>query len=174
MDGLEAKLRQRYLETLEAGDPNGRAVESALNEILGDKEAHEQRVNALQAALATQPEEPPTDAMLDVYNAIAQAVRGAGGDEQGVSELNERLRAVFDEFRVDQVDTGVVGVLPVLRSDFIEQYRDTGSATVMTDYENAIPTSNLPESSPAVLWATDPPPVKALAVPTETGRNAQA
>ena len=174
VDGLEAKLRQRYLETLEAGDPNGRAVESALNEILGDKEAHEQRVNALQAALATQREEPPTDAMLDVYNAIAQAVRGAGGDEQAVSELNERLRAVFDEFRVDQVDTGVVGVLPVLRSDFIEQYRDTGSATVMTDYENAIPTSNLPESSPAVLWATDPPPVKALAVPTETGRNAQA
>ncbi len=106
--------------------------------------------------------------MLDVYNAIAGAVRGAGGAEQSVSELNERLRAVFDELRVD---TGVVGVLPVLRGDFIEQYRDT--ATVMADYDNAIPTSNLSDSSPAVLWATDPPPVKALAVPTETGRNVQ-
>lgn len=52
--------------------------------------------------------------MLDVYNAIAHAVR-AGASEGGVAELNERLRAVFEEFRLDRVDAGVVGVLPVLR-----------------------------------------------------------
>lgn len=110
--------------------------------------------------------------MLDVYNAIAHAVR-AGASEGGVAELNERLRAVFEEFRLDRVDAGVVGVLPVLRRDFIARYRDNGMAPVMTDYEDAIPTPNLPDSSPTVLWATTRHPVKPLAVPSGTGPNAQ-
>jgi hypothetical protein len=170
LERLEAKLRRRYVEVVETGDPNRPAVETTLNEVLAEKAAHQQRATELQQTLATEPEEPPTDAMLDVYNAIANAVRG-GDSQAGVAELNERLRAVFEEFRLDRVDAGVVGVLPVLRRDFIERYRDT--APVMADYEDAIPTDNLPDSSPTVLWATEPPPVKPLAVPSETGPNTQ-
>ena len=48
-----------------------------------------------------------------------------------VAELNERLRAVFEEFRLDRVYAGIVGVLPVLRRDFIERYRASDSAPVM-------------------------------------------
>jgi hypothetical protein len=40
-------------------------------------------------------------------------------------DLHDRLRAVFEEFRLDRVDTGVVGVLPILRRDFIDRYRET-------------------------------------------------
>ena len=64
-------------------------------------------------------------------------------------------------------------VSEALRRDFIARYRDNGMAPVMTDYEDAIPTPNLPDSSPTVLWATTPPPVKPLAVPSGTGPNAQ-
>jgi hypothetical protein len=61
-----------------------------------------------------------------------------------------------------------------LRRDFIDRYRDSGRGSVMADYEHVIRTTNLPETSPAVLWATEPPPVKPLRVPSETGRNTQA
>ncbi|MGH2780070.1 MAG: zinc ribbon domain-containing protein [Thermoleophilaceae bacterium] len=172
LERLEAKLRRRYVEVVETNDPNRPAVETTLNEVLADKAAHQQRASELQQTLAAEPQEPPTDAMLDVYNAIASAVRG-GDSQGGVAELNERLRAVFEEFRLDRVDADVVGVLPVLRPDVIERYRASDSAPVMADYEDAIPTTNLPDSSPTVLWATEPPPAKPLAVPSETGPNTQ-
>jgi hypothetical protein len=44
----------------------------------------------------------------------------------------------------------------------------------MADYDDTILTANLPDASPTVLWATEPSPVKALSVPSETGRNTQA
>jgi hypothetical protein len=111
--------------------------------------------------------------MLDIYNVMARAVRGGGKDES-VADLNDRLRAVFGEFRLDRVDVGVVGVLPILRRDFIDRYRESGRGSVMADYEDAIPTSNLTDASPTVLWATEPPHVKPLRVPSEMGRNTQA
>jgi DNA invertase Pin-like site-specific DNA recombinase len=172
VEQLETKLRRRYLDSMRSGDPNQRAVESALNQLLTEKDIQQERADALKNALAAQPDAPPTDAMLDMYNAIARAVR-RGAHEDGVAQLNDRLRAVFEEFRLDQVDAGVVGVLPVLRRDLVERYRESGGTQVMADYEHAIPTASLPETSPAVLWAAHPPPVKALAVPAETGRNTQ-
>jgi hypothetical protein len=60
-----------------------------------------------------------------------------------------------------------------LRRDFIDRYRESGRGSVMADYEHVIRTTNLPETSPAVPWATEPPPVKPLRVPSETGRNTQ-
>jgi len=76
LERLEAKLRRRYVEVVETSDRNRPAVETTLNEILAEKAVHQQRATELQQTLATEPAEPPTDAMLDVYNAIASAVRG--------------------------------------------------------------------------------------------------
>jgi hypothetical protein len=101
--------------------------------------------------------------MLDTYTSIARAVRQGDADDS-VAQLNDRLRAVFEEFRIDHVDTEVVGVLPVLRGDLIARYREAGSAPVMTDYQDAIPTANLSDSRPAVLRGTDRPPAKPPAV----------
>ena len=42
-----------------------------------------------------------------------EAIRGAKG--RGLGELNERLREEFEEFRLDQMDDGVIGVQPMLR-----------------------------------------------------------
>jgi hypothetical protein len=168
----EAAVQRRLAEVLESDDPIlRRGIEGTLNLVVAEKETHQQRVNELRQALA-EPNEPPTDAMLDIYNVMARAVRGGGKDES-VADLNDRLRAVFEEFRLDRVDVGVVGVLPILRRDFIDRYRESGRGSVMADYEHAIPTNNLPDASPTVLWATEPPPVKPLRVPAETGGNTQ-
>jgi site-specific DNA recombinase len=167
LEQLEAKLQRRYLEAVEAGDANQPAIESSLNHVLNDQEARRQRVRALQEQLAIEPTRPPVDAMLDIYNDLARAVRGGAGES--LAELNDRLRAIFEEFRLDCVDTGVVGVLPVLRADVIARYQNV--APMMADYDGAIPTPSLPDSSPIVLWATDPPPSKSLRVPTEMGLN---
>jgi hypothetical protein len=58
-------------------------------------------------------DEQPHNAALDAFNALKRAV--AGGDGEGLGELNERLRAEFKEFRLDRMDDGTVGVVPVLR-----------------------------------------------------------
>ena len=58
-------------------------------------------------------EDRPVNAALDTFNELRDALRGAGG--RGLGELNERLRAEFEEFRMDSMDDGVIGVVPVLR-----------------------------------------------------------
>ena len=57
-------------------------------------------------------EERPANAALD-DNDLRNAIRGAEG--RGLGELNERLCAEFEEFRMDRTDDDVVGVQSVLR-----------------------------------------------------------
>lgn len=90
--------------------------------------------------------------MLDVYNQLAAAVRRHDGDS--VANLNERLRTVFKEVRVDAVDKNTVGLLPVLRDDLLDRYRDL--IPVMADETGATPSLVVPPTSPAVLWTTNP------------------
>jgi hypothetical protein len=168
----EAAVQRRLAEVLDSDELHREAIEGTLRLVVGERRTHQQRVRELREALAAEPDDPPTDAMLDIYNTMARAVRGGGKDES-IADLNDRLRAVFEEFRLERVDAGVVGVLPILRRDFIDRYRESGRGSVMADYEQVLRTTNLPETSPAVLWATEPPPVKPLRVPSETGRNTQ-
>ncbi|HVS29575.1 MAG TPA: hypothetical protein VHE14_08475 [Solirubrobacteraceae bacterium] len=86
---------------------------------------------------------------LDVYNALARAIRGNGSG--GIGELNDRLRSVFEQFRLGEVEKGVVGVLPVLRSDVIERYAD--SPPVMLGPDGTKPANQLPDANPLVLFA---------------------
>jgi hypothetical protein len=81
-------------------------------------------VERLEAELAAEPE-PATDAMLDAWGDLRDAVR-VGGESLG--ELNERLRAEFREFRMDRMEDGVVGVLPVLRERPVPSYAEWSEA----------------------------------------------
>ena len=89
--------------------------------------------------------------MLDVYNQLAAAVRSH--DNDSVADLNERLRTVFKEVRIDTVDKNTVGLLPVLRDDVLDRYGDL--VPVMADEAGATPSLVVPPTSPAVLWTTN-------------------
>jgi hypothetical protein len=89
--------------------------------------------------------------MLDVYNQLAAAVRSH--DNDSVADLNERLRTVFKEVRIDAVDKNTVGLLPILRDDVLDRYRDL--VPVMADETGARPSLAVPPTSPAVLWTAN-------------------
>ena len=118
-----------------------------------DKTSQQTTVRDLQTQMAAEPADPTVDdAMLDVYNQLAAAVRRHDGDT--VADLNERLHTVFKEVRIDRVDTNAVGLLPVLRDDVLDRYRDL--VPVMADEAGVTPSLVVPPTSPAVLWTTNP------------------
>jgi len=147
LDDLESKLRGRYLEAVANDDPNQRAVEESLNHVMNDKTFQQTTVRDLQTQMAAEPVDS-SDAMLDVYNQLAATVRREEGDS--VADLNERLRTVFKEVRIDAVDANAVGLLPVLCDDLLDRYRDL--IPVMADEAGATPSLVVPPTSPAVLW----------------------
>lgn len=146
LDRLESKLRTRYLEAVANDEPNQRAVEDSLNHVIHDKTSQQTTVRDLQTQLAAEPADPSVDAMLDVYNQLAAAVRS----HDSVADLNERLRTVFKEVRIDTVDENTVGLLPVLRDDVLDRYENL--IPVMADETGATPSLAVPPTSPAVLW----------------------
>ena len=150
LDHLESKLRARYLEAIANDEPNQRAVEDSLNHVMRDKTSQQTTVRDLQTQLAAEPADPSVDAMLDVYNQLAAAVRSH--DNDSVADLNERLRSVFKEVRIDTVDENTVGLLPVLRDDVLDRYEDL--IPVMADETGATPSLAVPHASPAVLWTS--------------------
>ena len=115
--------------------------------------------------------------MLDAFSALRDPLRG-GGD---VSELNERLRAKFAEFRLDQVEDGVVSVVPVLRSsavriDATAAWREwheagepepTAEQVEAADAEERAAYAELRAEDP--IWVGAPPPLRALSVPIGEG-----
>jgi hypothetical protein len=81
--------------------------------------SREGSVRQAEDALTRMPEAPPTDEVLDLHAALASIVRG--GD---ASDLNDRLRLVFDRFEVDTLPDGKVLVLPFLRDDLVDRFAD--------------------------------------------------
>ncbi len=138
-----------WLESISEANTGHRAGVEA------DRDAADERVRQLQEALAAIPAEPPTDAMLDVFNGLARAVQ-AGDHSDNLADLNERLRAVFSEFRLDAIDEDVAGVMPVLREDAIARHWASGATPAMFDNDGAMPIDTLPECIPAIVWATTP------------------
>jgi DNA invertase Pin-like site-specific DNA recombinase len=148
----EARLRERYIAATETGGVAETAAFEAYQHLIEERETHQGRVRDLQEALAAEPIEPPTDSMLDVYNDLARAVRGSG--DGTVAELNDRLRAVFAEFRMDEVEPGVIGVLPVLRPELVDRYADRLPLLVGPNGDKA--GDLLPPTSPAAIFASEP------------------
>jgi site-specific DNA recombinase len=154
----EAKLREHYLAAIDS-DTGSRAAQEGYEHVIRERDAAADEIRALQERLAAAPAQPPTDALLDVYNGLAAAIRGGGN----VKEVNERLRANFKEVRLRWVEPGVVGVLPVLKADVIERYATEIPVAVGPD--GARPDVDLPPGSPVALFAaSDVPPVKSARV----------
>lgn len=150
----EAKLRERYLDSVDA-DTGLRAAQEAYDHVIQERDSLRNQCRALQEQLAAEPKQPPADALLDVYNGLAASVRGDGS----VAEVNERLRASFREFRMKWVEPGVVGILPVLQSEVVARYTDVTPTAFGPDGETAM---DLPTGSPIALFAE--PPVKPVEI----------
>jgi hypothetical protein len=146
----EEALRERYIEATDQGGIGERAAFDAYQHVMEEREAGQERIRALQTALASEPDEPSTDAMLDVYNALSRAIRGDG--TEGVGELNDRLRSVFEEFRLGRMDDGALGILPVLRPHAVEAYAVGLPVAICGD--TVKPGDLLPPAVPLVLWTS--------------------
>jgi hypothetical protein len=115
LDALAEKVRADYLRNIEAGKESAADIAA---ESLADVRS---KVDAVTAAAAAHQatlealEQPADDAMLDAYNELAASVRGAEGGGDSLEEVNRRLKAQFEEFRLDQHDGDSVLVMPVLR-----------------------------------------------------------
>jgi hypothetical protein len=180
-DGLAEKVQADYLRQLDAGDEQAaRFVMGALDKLTAEREQVEQRIADQEAVLAELATEPDTDAMLDLYSRLRDAVQAGQGDD--LRELNERLMGIFETFRLGVVKPGVVGVLPVLRPDVVTRYADTTPVAVGPEGEKLV---DLPAGSPVALFA-EAPPAKALCIdfaaeyaaatgdPTDIGPNTHA
>jgi hypothetical protein len=88
-------------------------------------------------------------------NNLAAAVRG--GEGEGIRDLNDRLGGVFQEFGLDEVATGVIGIIPILRDDVIERYGDSIPVMVGPDGMKP-PPSQVPDDVPLILFVGDQPP----------------
>lgn len=79
------------------------------------QQAHK-RLETAQSALEAAAAPAPVDAMLDVFNSLAAAVRGRIGGAATLMEVNAELREIFDRFDLDTTGTGIV-CQPVLSDD---------------------------------------------------------
>jgi hypothetical protein len=109
-----SRLGERY-KTLDGAKAD--AVLDLLVAAREEKVAREGTVRQTEDALARVPVAPPTDEVLDLHSELARIVRG--GD---ASDLNDRLRLVFDRFEIETLPDGRVLVLPFLREDLVDRY----------------------------------------------------
>jgi DNA invertase Pin-like site-specific DNA recombinase len=102
------RIQRRYIEREAEAEGSGRGIEGALDAAQTKQDELEKRVRFLRGEVARADESVNADALLDTYNDIAEAVRGHE------DKLNERLRAKFAAFHINQTDDGWIGILPVL------------------------------------------------------------
>jgi site-specific DNA recombinase len=167
LDTRVERIEADYLRQIDKGDEDtAEFVRRMLERTHTERRRVEEAIAAHHTAI-TALDEPATDAMLDIYSRLRDSIRGATDDNAngGFGTLNERLRAIFSEFRLDQVDDDAVGILPVLRTDVVERYGS--ERTTMIGDDRAV-TDDEPTSSaaPVALFATGAnavtPPAKTL------------
>lgn len=108
----EARVRRTWADSEEGSTPR-RMAEASFEELAAEREDAKARVERLERTLAAEEAlTPTTDDMLDLFNELAGSVRG--GDDDSMRELNERLQAQFEAFRIDTMPDGTIGVQPVL------------------------------------------------------------
>lgn len=178
LDKRVERIEADYIRQIDKGDDNAAEfVRRMLDRTTSERRRVEDTI-ATQHAAITALDEPATDAMLDIYSRLRDSIRGAADDRSnGFGTLNDRLCAIFKEFRLDQVDRYVVGILPVLRADVVERYGSqhttmVGDDQVVTDDEATS------VAAPVALFASGEnavtPPAKALrASLSQNGRNSQ-
>lgn len=120
------EARARYIEK------QTDAREDVLEHCIGQVKAAEDAVSEAEKRLAATPAEAPTDAMLDVYNALRAVLLTDN------APLNERLKRIYAEFRIRTADDGQhYLVLPVLRPDVIELHADPDGYIKAIDAEGS-------------------------------------
>ncbi len=197
LERLLGKVRADYLRQLEADDKSAARVASdAEEELRARAELLDAEVEARRAAVK-EVEGPSDDSLLAACNELSRAMRGEG-EGDSLADLNARLRDHFEEFRLDSLDDGTVGVMPVLRSvavpsgsdvtEILRAWREAGEPgpteeqlaeyerlrreqTSIVSADGAVP-AELPPGVPALIWATGryvmSPPARDLTV---TGHN---
>ena len=116
-DGRAGKIEADYIRRIEAGEDAAADVAArALDRVHLDRARAEQKVEACRQQLAALDDQPHNVA-LDTVNAVKKAL----SEEGGTRKLNERLRATFQEFRIDQIEDGTIGILPVLQPQVIDR-----------------------------------------------------
>jgi len=179
LDQRARRIEADYLRQVDEG--NDRAadfVARMLDRTANDRRAASEAITTYQTALS-ELDEPATDAMLDIYSKLRDSVRGAAdADSDGLGTLNDRLRGIFKEFRLEKVDRDVVGILPILRADVTDRYGS--ERTTMLSGELAVQSEQqAPSDTPVALFTTGTdsvtPPAKALqASLMKTGNRSHA
>ena len=146
----EEKLRQAWIEALDADSPRAEAREEAFLSVREKPIAAEGSMKSSEEALALAPAGPPTDEALDLYAQLARVVR-----EGDAEDLNDRLRLVFSEFLIETVPDGIL-VMPVLRDDVVERYADpSGWLRLITSEGSSLVAGDAaPENAAALLVLT--------------------
>jgi hypothetical protein len=89
-----------------------------------------------------------------------------------VADLNARLHSVFEEFWLDTLHDGALGILPVLRADVTERYAEDMDYPLARGPAGAKPV-DLPERSPVAIFTNGSrPPVLPIEV-DKLERNTQ-
>ncbi len=167
----EGLLRERWLAAIERGDEAGeRQAAEVHREILEERDDAEAAVKRLEVEVKAEPVESDTDAMLDFWNDLRDDLHHGG---KSLGDLNERLRAKFEEFRIDQMEDGVIGVQPVLKArpfDWAAAYREWIEAGKPEPTEEQIEVERRERLAEETLWVTGEetirPPAKAFTVVT--------
>ncbi len=174
LDRQETKLRERWTAAIDAGDETKEKIAyGTLEAHTAKKDLAREAVQSLNAELAALDDEPSDeDRMLDAYNELRRRILGGDGS---FADLNERLRANFEEFRLDRVADGTIGVLPVLRAHEVtdvtaayKAWQDAGEP-MPTDQEVADHDALSDAQEP--MWIGAGPPAKVLEIPVKNLRN---
>lgn len=154
-DTLIAKLEADYERCVAAGDDADAATAlSIVTRRRDERDGYERRLQAARDAADAVPDDVPTDAMLDFYNAFSAAIKGRlneAGDS--IARVNDALKDLFECFYLDTRPDGVAVRPILLNRDF---------ATVQSMY--------------SIVTEDDEfaPPLRAIAAPSPELTNAQA
>jgi DNA invertase Pin-like site-specific DNA recombinase len=178
LERAETAAHDKLVDALAADSKRADTYADALERVKAERGQLAASVEDVEHVLNARSAEPlPMDAMLDFWSQLGRAVKDGVDGGRSVEEVNLRLRDIFEHFRLDVVDEGVVGVLPVLAPSAVERFGS--DRLIVLSGDDVTYTANPAPSaeSPIVLFATGAesirPPVKPVEVPYRNVSNAQ-
>ena len=171
-DTRAGRIEADYFREIDAGNDAAEDFARLMERNRHERQATEQRIEERRRKLAKL--KKPSDVALDIFDKLRKAVRGEEGESLG--EVNERLRDEFEEFRIDRMEDGMIGILPVLKAqpfDVGAAYREWVEAGKPEPTEEQIEAERRESRLSEGLWVTGKeairPPTKPLQLePSET------
>lgn len=135
------------------------ANEDALEHCIAEVKAAQARADQAEAQLAALDDAPPTDAMLDVFSSLKRTL------VDDTASLNERLRRIFQEFRIGLADDGeTILILPVLMPDAIQPDGGRPGVIGIIDGDDYTAMKDETASADAPVMLLVPPPVRGIRI----------